>query len=187
MTSAAGASWYMKHVPSMRALACFFLLVAGSAKPMLLRAQAAPSASSALVAVDDADPLELARVVHRYGDSAILALLDAAQPTATRLAAIRATPWLARPEDALTQLAREVASRDDELAEAAARALLAIAQRLDVATLERREQSPSALGPVVVSLEALAPQTWIRADLRALAASTVAQLQAAGAPAPSGE
>lgn len=187
MTPAAGATWYMQRVPSMRALACIFLLAAGSASPMLVRAQAAPNAASALVAVNDADPLELARVVHRYGDSAILALLDTAQPTAARLAAIRATPWLAQPEDALTLLVREVASRDAELAEAAARALLAIAQRLDVATLERREQSPSALGPVVASLDALAGQTWIRADLRALAASAVAQLRAAGAPAPSHE
>jgi hypothetical protein len=175
----------MRCVLPMRALICIVLFAAELANPLLVLAQATPTAANALVAVDDADPLQLARIARRYGDTAILALLDAAQPAATRLAAIRATPWLARPEDALTNLAREVASRDAELAESAARALFAIAQGLDAATLASREQSASALGPVVASLDALAGQTWIRADLRALVASAVAQLEAFGAPAPS--
>jgi hypothetical protein len=179
----------MQRVPSTRALCCVVLLAGlTSFVPVHhVRAQAAADASRALLAVDDADPLELARVVQRHGDLAILRLLDASQPVAIRIAAMRATPWLARPEDALTLLAPELASRDAELAESAARALLAIAQRLDGPALERREQSASALGPVVASLDALAGQTWIRADLRALAASAVAQLQAAGAVAPSHE
>jgi hypothetical protein len=164
-----------------RALLCVVLLVAPASRA---HAQAPATASSALLAVGDADPLELARVVQRYGDLAVLGLLDTSQPVATRVAAMRATPWLAQPEDALVALAREVASRDAELAEAAARALFAIAQRLDAATLERREHGATALGPVVASLDALAGQTWIRADLRALAASAAAQLQAAGAPTP---
>jgi hypothetical protein len=165
-----------------RALHCAVLLVALASRA---HAQAPVTASSALLAVGDADPLELARVVQRYGDLAILGMLDTSQPVATRVAAMRATPWLAQPEAALGPLVRDVASRDAELAEAAARALFAIAQRLDAATLERREHDTSALEPVIASLDALANQTWIRADLRALAASAAAQLRAAGAPAPS--
>jgi hypothetical protein len=189
---AARATWYMKRVLSTRVTRCMALIAAGltsyaPARHLHAQAPAPANASSALLAADDADPLELARVVQRFGDAAVLSLLEASQPVATRIAAMRATPWLARPEDALALLAPEVASRDAELAEAAARGLLAIAQRLDGAALERREQSASALGPVVASLDAVAGQTWIRADLRALAATAVAQLQASGAPAPSHE
>jgi hypothetical protein len=205
VTRAAGLACYMKRVSSslmhsrLEALRrrsavarvsmlviAVSLAVHGLARASQARAQTPGpvDAAHALLAVTDADPLELARVVRRFGDGAILLLLDDAQPIATRIAALRATPWLRQPEDVLAVLARDVASRDAELAQAAARALLAIAQQLDAATLERREHSASALGPVIVGLDALAGQTWIRADLRALVASAAAQLEAAGAPAP---
>jgi hypothetical protein len=141
-------------------------------------------AAKALLAVEDADPLELARVVRHYGDDAVLALLAADKPPAVRLVAMRAAQWLAEPELALALLAPVVATRDSDLAEAAARAALAIARGLDYDVLSRRERSPRELSAAAVELQRAARQPWVRADLRLAAAAAVAQLEAAGVPRP---
>ena len=62
-----------------------------------------------LVAVVDADPLELARIARHFTDGTLLTLLGPGTDTAMRLAAVRASPWLHAPERALAMLS-EIAS-----------------------------------------------------------------------------
>jgi hypothetical protein len=142
------------------------------------------NAATSLLAVQDADPLELARVVHRVGDSAVVVLLEPHQPAAVRFAAVRAAPWLAEPERALPALSALIRARDSDLAPAAASAALQISQALDAGTLARREVLPAELTAVVLDLRATAKLSWVRADLQLMAALTAAQLEAAGVPAP---
>lgn len=143
-----------------------------------------PSAAAALIAVRDADPLELARIVARAGDDAILPLLLDPEPPAVRLAAIRAARWLAEPERALPSVIASIASRDSDLAPAAARAALAIAERLDADELARRELTPTQLAPARDALLQAARQPGVRPDLCLLALSAAAQLEADGVPPP---
>jgi hypothetical protein len=139
-------------------------------------------AAAALLAVDDADPLELARIVHRFGDASILVLLEAERPASVRLAAVRAAPWLAEPEQALPALSAMIATRESDLAPAAARATLHIARLLDADALSRHELLPAELRAVVTRLRTAAEQGWVREDLRLMAALAAAQLEAAGVP-----
>jgi len=141
---------------------------------------AAGQPAAALLGVRDADPLELARVVARVGDGAVLALLAGDRPVAVRLAAVRAAPWLREPERALAPLAELIASRDSELAPAAARAALRIAQALTSDALGRRERSPAELGAALKALLRAAELPRVRADLQRMAAATAEQLRAAG-------
>jgi hypothetical protein len=143
-----------------------------------------PNAAAALLAVADADPLELARVVQRYGDAAVLALLASDQQPSARLSAVRASPWLSEPERALPLLASLFALRDSDLAPAAARAALEISKALDYDTLARREVLPSELSAVLVELRRAAQQSWVRVDLRLMAGVAATQLEAAGVPPP---
>jgi hypothetical protein len=166
----------------MRSWSCAGLLLLALASSAA--AQSTPTLQSALLAIDDDDPLELARVVQRYGDSALLALLRPDEKPPVRLVAMRAAPWLAEPELALPLLAPWVASRDSELAEAAARAMLQICQKLDRAELARREIAPAELTSVVAQLQRVEHQRWLRADLRLLVARIMAQLHATGVPRP---
>jgi hypothetical protein len=145
----------------------------------------ADAAAKALLAVRDADPLELARVVLRVHDAAVLALLDDARPVPVRIAALRASRFLRQPELALAALPRWIESRDGELAEAAARAAFAIASQLDADILARRESDLGALASVAVALHAVERHApWARADLIALAHAAAAQLEAAGVSGP---
>jgi hypothetical protein len=137
-----------------------------------------------LVAVVDADPLELARVAQRFGDLAIANLLAPATETAVRLAAVRASPWLRAPERALAALAEIASGRDSELAPAAARAAQQIAQRLDAAALARRECLTVELTPALVVLRALGEREHAAPHVRAYAWAAAAQLIAAGVPLP---
>jgi hypothetical protein len=141
-------------------------------------------AAQALLAVQDADPLELARVAHRVGDDVVLALLAPSQPTGVRLAAVRTAPWLAEPERALMALSALLSSRDSDLAPAGAHALLQIARSLDDAELKRRELLPAELASVVAELHRVTQLRWVRADIVLAAAAAAAQLEAAGVPAP---
>jgi hypothetical protein len=153
---------------------------------MLLCSSAAASetAAGALLSVQDADPLELARVVHRYGDAAILALLAPTQPGDARLAAVRASPWLQEPERSLLPLCGLITSRDSELAPAAARAAWQITRALDALALARRELSPEELSGALAALQAASSQASVRPDLRRIAGAAAAQLAAAGVPTP---
>ena len=140
--------------------------------------------AKALLAVVDADPLELARVVQRFGDAAIVSLLGAATDTAVRLAAVRASPWLRAPERAIATLAAIASGSDSELAPAAARAAQQISGQLDAAVLARRECLAIELVPALLALRALGEREHAAPHVRAYAWAAAAQLVAAGVPAP---
>lgn len=140
----------------------------------------------ALLAVHSADPLELARVVDRIGDDAVLQRLGAETPLPVRLAAVRASAWLHAPELALPALAELASGRDPDLAPAAARAVLRIAEALDRAALDAREHDGDEIERALPILSALAADGTARADLRRAAAVAVGYLDAlvhASAPA----
>lgn len=150
---------------------------------------AAPAASQSaagappidpLVAVVDAEPLELGRVARRLGDVAVIARLDAKTGTEVRLAAIRATPHLREPERALGSLSLIVSTRDAVLAQAAARSVLAIVTALDVDQLARHEMLPAELIAVRVELERVAALEHVRADLRAMVRAAAGMLAGLG-------
>ena len=135
-----------------------------------------------LLAVRSADPLELARAADRLGDAAVLARLVEGRPTPIRLAAIRATPWLDAPEQALAPLAAIAIGRDPDLAPAAAVSILRIARALDAQALDGRETHPSELHDARVAIQALADDATARADLRRMAELAVDALAAIGVP-----
>lgn len=141
----------------------------------LLVAAPASAQPDPLAAIADADPMELARVVDRLGDDAVLSRLDDARPREVRLAATRAAPFMAWPELALEPLARLAASRDPLLAPAAASAALTIARSLDPDALRRREVDPASLSAARGLFAALSTERSARADLRA-AGSMIASL-----------
>ena len=177
-------SWYVRLVFARIVRALTVLSLSGFASLAGAQAMSVPSTAQALLAVQDADPLELARIVRRAGDAAVLRLLGSDQPTNVRLCAARSAPWLRSPEQALLPLALWLAGRDALLSEAAARATLRIAQGLDADTLARRDVAPADLRGAAAALQAAVDSTWLRADLRLLAAQAVAQLVGAGVPAP---
>jgi hypothetical protein len=146
----------------------------------LLAAAPASAQSDPLAAIADADPMELARVVDRLGDDAVLSRLDDARPREVRLAAMRASPFLAWPELALEPLARIAASRDPLLAPAAASAALTIARSLDPDALGRREVDPASLSAARGLFTALSIEQSARADLRAAASMVAALLEQLG-------
>lgn len=166
-------------------------LAAPAAKPKPAAAPPAPrppdpakEAARALVAIADADPLALARVVNRFSDDVVLSLLAQAQPVEVRIAAARACPWLRVPERALARLTELAAGRDPDLAPAAAHAVLQIAQRVDAATLARHEQAPAAFAFVLKSLRALSEDARVVAHIRLWASAAAQLLAAAGVPEP---
>lgn len=150
-----------------------------SASPAAQAAQpVAPPRLDPLVAILDADPLELARVAQRLGDRAVLDRLATKHTTEVRLAAIRATPYLRQPEAALIVLCPLVGERDGVLAQAASRALLAIVTALDPDALSRHEFSRAELKPVHTQLLHWSTLAHLRADLRAQANAAAAMLGA---------
>ncbi len=139
-------------------------LLAGSAP-----VHAQPRPADPLALVQSSDPLELARVVDRLGDPAVLARLGTAESpidVAVTLAAVRACPWLHAPELALPRLVELAAGRDPDLAPAATLAVVRIAERLSRPELESREASDEPLRAAMTGLTALAEDTTARADLR---------------------
>jgi hypothetical protein len=157
---------------------------APTAAPPALPVDPAEQAAKALLAIVDADPLELNRVVQRFGDGAILELLAPPTPILTQLAAVRASPWLRAPERALGALTELAAGRDPELAPAAARAALEIARQLDGASLARRECAPDELLDVLVRLQAIGARETVAPHVRAYAWAAAEQLIAAGVSPP---
>jgi len=134
------------------------------------RAQEGPDA---LVAARSADPLTLAPIVARLGDSAVLARLAEGQPTEVQLAAIHASRTLLAPEAALGLLATHAAGRDPDLAPAAARAALDISRALDARDLDAREVAPAALDEARATLASLGADETARPDLRRAALLSV--------------
>lgn len=143
-----------------------------------------PEAGAMLRAAADRGPLELARVVDERGDGWVMAGLEPTRSVATRLAAVRAAPWMRAPEQALPALAGLAGGRDVVLAEAAASSLRNIAERLDAITLARREVRPAALAGASKALSAVVEDASARADVRVSAGLVVGVLGQAGVEAP---
>jgi hypothetical protein len=142
------------------------------------RAQA-PSAFEA--PLDALDPLELARLVDRVGDGAVVAKIgDATSAPAVRLRAVRAARFLDAPEAALLPLAELARGRDPILAPAAALAAYRIASALTLPGLEAREAALAELQPARRALDALGADESARGDLRGLALFAAAALEALG-------
>ncbi|MBN1655926.1 MAG: hypothetical protein JXA30_19320 [Deltaproteobacteria bacterium] len=144
--------------------------------------QTSDSTLDPLAAIVDADPMELARVVRRIGDNAVIERLEEDKPIEVRIAAIRATRWMRAPERALAALAEEVGSRDCDLAPAAARAALRIASELTADELATREVMPEQLRQARALFAQAAKNALLRPDIRLYAAQTQEALRAAGVP-----
>ncbi len=160
--------------------ALLVLLAAWAAVRGPVRAEEQLPAPDSLVAVVDADPLELARVVRKLGDEAVSQRLDPGQSVEIRLAAIRSTPWMREPELALNALVRELSGRDPDLAPAAARAAARIAGSLDAESLLRREVDAQGLCPVRTGLVAAGENELLRPDIRLHASRAAEMLAGAG-------
>jgi hypothetical protein len=169
------------RTPLLPALLIVAASAVGSGRPAHA-ADGERSVAAALLAVADADPLELGRVVERFGDARVRALLSKPADVAPCLAAVRAAPMLRRPELALEPLLRLSEGRDSLLAPAAARAALAIAAGLDADALAAREVAVSELAPTRAALLALAARATVGADIRLAAATAAEALAAAGIP-----
>lgn len=173
----------LAHAPPMRARKRLLLiaLASGIAGSSSAQEHAQPDPFEAVVT---ADPMELARVVDRLGDGAVIARLGEEKPRAVRLAAARATPFLREPERALEALAVVAAGRDPLLAPAAAHAALTITRALDPDELARREVDPASLIGARDRLAALAQDESARPDLRIAAGIARERLEALGARSP---
>lgn len=134
-------------------------------------ASAQPAAAvDPLLAGHDTDPLELARVVDRIGDDAVLARLAPETPIAVRVLAVSATPRLHAPEAALPTLAELAGGRDPDLAPRALQAISEIARSLDARSLDARESERAELRAVLPRLTGIGEDESARADLRRAAA-----------------
>jgi len=126
----------------------------------------------------DLDPLELARLARRAGDTAILEALAASEtPEALRLRAIRAARFLRAPETALGPLAALAAGRDPTLAPAAAISAYRIATALEAQELDAREADWAALAEARTALLRLRDDATARADLRQAAGFAAESLE----------
>jgi hypothetical protein len=121
------------------------------------------------------DPLDRARVVAAIGDAAVLAWL-AGDNVAQKLAAVRASAWLADPSAALGTLVALLGGRDPDLAPSAALALERIGQRLSLEEPACDACSSEAIAAAAQALEKLADSPRVRADLRMRALTASAQL-----------
>jgi hypothetical protein len=131
--------------------------------------------SALLVAID---PLERARVVAAIGDAAVLEWLagEGGAGVAQRLAAVRASPWLADPSAALGPLVGLLGGRDPDLAPSAALALERLGQRLALEEPACAACSRQAVATAVDALAKLAESPRVRSDLRLRALTASAQL-----------
>jgi hypothetical protein len=136
----------------------------------------------ALLRVPSTDPLELARLVDRLGDQAVVTRLAEGTPIATRAMAVLAAPEMDAPEMALSALAELARGRDPDLAPRAALAALTIARALDPQAMDARECDRASLAPARAGLEALAHDESARADMRRAAELAAAALADLGVP-----
>ena len=116
------------------------------------------------------DPLDLARAASRAGDAVVERTLssDEAEPRQRRIA-LESAPFVHAPIRLVAPLARLASGRDPELAPAAMRVLVAIAERLVPNDLARDEVMPAELRAVIQSLRALRRDATAREDLRSAA------------------
>jgi hypothetical protein len=133
-------------------------------------------------AIANADPMELAKVVDRLGDDAVLTRLKRDKPIEIRIAAIRATRWMRAPESALVTLAEILGSRDSELAPVAASAALRIASATTSDALYTREVMPAELTESRALFVKASENPLLRPDIRLQAAQIAEALTAAGVP-----
>jgi hypothetical protein len=138
--------------------------------------------SDAFAAIANSDPMELAKVVDRLGDDAVLARLQKDKSVEIRIAAIRATRWMRSPESALSSLAEILGSRDSELAPVAATTALRIASAITNDALSTKEVMPSELTEPRALFVKASENPLIRPDIRLQAAQTAEALAAAGVP-----
>ncbi|HEX4353829.1 MAG TPA: hypothetical protein VHZ95_12960 [Polyangiales bacterium] len=126
----------------------------------------------------DAGELDLASLVARLGDAALLDAIVDGKSSVLMLAAVRGAPYLRDPERALEPLAAIVEGRDPDLAPSAARRALAIAQALELSDGSARELSASSLRSAEQRFDAIAKRATARTDIRLYAAETAALLRA---------
>jgi hypothetical protein len=143
------------------------------------RALSAPQAPSAdpFTAVERAAPLDLANLVDRLGDNAVIERLEPAVPVEIQLVAVRAAPWMKAPESVLPRLVTLVEGRDSELAPEAARAAAQIANVLDSYEIQTREIAVDELATVRERLALAGTNELLRADIRLYAVQAAASLR----------
>jgi hypothetical protein len=150
--------------------------------PAAARAAAPACDAAAWRSRADLESLELAAIVDRVGDAAVVACLAESAPVSARLAAVRAAAYLRAPEAALPALVELAAARDPELAPLAARRTFVIAQRLVQEVGAQRDFSPSELSPVRAALQRSVAERRPRADLRLWLEQALQLLSALGVP-----
>lgn len=124
------------------------------------------------------DPLAAARWADRAGDANVLQRLAPTHPPVMRLRAIRATPAMSDPEHALAPLAALAGGRDPDLAPAAARAALAIAQTLSHDSWQQREVPVELREIAIKAFQAVLDQPGLRQDIALMAVQVVTYLEA---------
>jgi hypothetical protein len=150
-------------------LVCALASLSAWGPPAIAEPAAAPAAALLRRAVD-ADDLELAALSARLGDDAVLAALAPGSDVPLQLAAVRAAPFMRDKPLALEPLALIAQTRDPDLAPAAARRVLAIAQALELEDIASRELSPAAFEAAELRLDQLASSRIARVDIRLYAA-----------------
>jgi hypothetical protein len=142
-------------------------------------ARAQPADPGLLAAVADADPLELARHIDSHGDAIVVRGLHAEQPGQVRLAAVRAVPFMNAPWNVLQVLGEMLVGRDSELAPAAARSLLKVAERGDANSGFALELGADQLDKAIDALDRAASDRSVRADIALAAGQASSMLTAA--------
>lgn len=149
-----------------RALSCLSLLLLWTV----------PVLGEPMPGVDD--DLEAARWADRVGEAEVLERLASTQSALSRLRAIRAAPALRQREKVLALLAPILGGRDPDLAPAAGRAAVKVAQGLRMDDLQAREVSSAVLPPLYEQYEALASTAKLRPDLVLMAEQVLTYLNA---------
>jgi hypothetical protein len=137
-------------------------------------------AAALLRAAVDSDELDLAALVARIGDDAVLESLAEGKDSVIRFAAIRAAPYLLSQELALQPLAALAQGRDPDLAPAAARRVLVIAQALVLEDISARELSPDTFRAAELQLAALASSATAHRNVRLCAGQAAHLLKVIG-------
>lgn len=130
-----------------------------------------PARPAGLEAGASLDPLDLFRAARSAGDAELQRLLEAddADPRQRRLA-VEAAPYAVAPIELLAPLSRLAAGRDPELAPAAARVSIVLAEQLGPSELARHEVLPAELAPVRATFRRLSRDRDAREDLRSAGA-----------------
>jgi hypothetical protein len=150
--------------------------VVGSLGSGALVLAAPQTATRALRVAADADELTVAALTARVGDDAVLSALGDDRDAWLRLAAIHASPYVHDPAQTLVSLSAIAGGRDPDLAPAAARRVLWIAQALALGDPSALELTPATIDPVRASLAALARADSARREIRLCAGQAQALL-----------